>query len=113
MKANESLEIQVEIRNNGGQTQNEPVQLYVSKTDADFKTPLYALKSIQNVAIKSNESEIMTFNLTKQFLEQIDNDGEKMLPEGAYKIYIGSSSPSQRAVELGGLMPLELTVNLK
>lgn len=113
MKANESLEIQVEIRNNGGQTQNEPVQLYVSKTDADFKTPLYALKSIQNVAIKSNESEIMTFNLTKQFLEQIDNDGEKMLPEGAYKIYIGSSSPSQRAVELGGFMPLELTVNLK
>lgn len=113
MKTSETLEIQVEVRNNGDQTQNESVQLYVSKTDAEFKTPLYALKQVQNVVIKSNETETLTFNLSKALLAQVDNDGEKVLPKGAYKIYIGSSSPSQRVFELGGLIPLELTVNLK
>ncbi len=113
MKASGSLDIKVKISNNGGMKQNESVQLYVSKKDATFSTPLYALKAIQHVAIEAGDTKSVSFTITKKQLEQINNEGETVLAKGEYKVFIGTSSPSSRIPELGGSIPIETVIDIK
>ncbi len=49
----------------------------------------------------------------RETLEQVNTKGESVLPKGEYKIYIGTSSPSVRTTELGGIVALELEINVK
>lgn len=113
MKASESVEIEVEIENQGKMEQDEMVQLYVSKKDAGFKTPLYALKAIKKLDVKAGETEKVEFSISKETLQQVNDDGESVLPKGDYKIYVGTSSPSSTLQELGGMEPIEFLIQVK
>ncbi|WP_430816474.1 glycoside hydrolase family 3 C-terminal domain-containing protein [Carboxylicivirga sp. RSCT41] len=112
MKADASLQIDLSVTNNGSMVQNESVQLYVSKPDAGFLTPICALKGIQNVVLGAGETTKVTFTIDKASLAQVNMDGQEVLPLGEYRLYIGSSSPSQRLEALKGTAPLELTVEV-
>ncbi|TNJ44905.1 glycoside hydrolase family 3 C-terminal domain-containing protein [Tamlana fucoidanivorans] len=113
MKSKDTLNIKIKVRNLADFEQNEVIQLYVSKTDLSYPTPLFALKNIQNVTLKAGQSKRLTFKLCKTHLQQINDKGEKELPKGVYKICIGTTSPAARNIELGAQMPIELTIKLK
>ncbi|MCU4157017.1 glycoside hydrolase family 3 C-terminal domain-containing protein [Carboxylicivirga sp. A043] len=112
MKADESIQVELTITNTGSMLQNESIQLYVSKTDAGFVTPICALKDFKNRAIAPGETSNVSFEINKETLSQIDMDGQKVLPLGEYKLFVGSSSPSNRLKSLNGMKPLELTVEV-
>nr|WP_320117825.1 glycoside hydrolase family 3 C-terminal domain-containing protein [uncultured Marinifilum sp.] len=113
MHAKESREIEVNISNNGNMIQNEAVQLYVSKKDADFVTPIYALKDFKNISLNAGETTSVIFTIDRKILAQIDQNGQEVLPKGEYQVYIGNASPSKRIKELGGLSPIEMTISIK
>jgi beta-glucosidase len=113
MKPNDTLEVKLKVMNTSEFIQNEVFQLYVGKTGLNYPTPQYALKSLKNVELLPGKTEYVVFKIAKQHLEQINNNGQKELPNGNYRIYIGTSSASKRNIELGGQLPIELSVNLK
>ncbi|WP_289054718.1 glycoside hydrolase family 3 C-terminal domain-containing protein [Carboxylicivirga marina] len=112
MKEGGSVQVELEMTNKGKMIQNESVQLYVSKSDAGFITPISALKGIKNVTLASGESTKVSFVIDNETLSQIDMDGQKVLPKGAYKLFIGSSSPSNRLQALNVVKPLGFTVDV-
>ncbi|MCG8579700.1 MAG: glycoside hydrolase family 3 C-terminal domain-containing protein, partial [Bacteroidales bacterium] len=112
MKADGSIQIDLSITNKGVTIQNESVQLYVSKSDAGFLTPICALKDIQSIVLGAGETTNVSFIIDKETLAQINMDGQKVLPVGEYKLFIGSSSPSDRLPALNGMIPLEYNVEV-
>lgn len=113
IKENESLDIEVSLANNGKMIQNEALQVYVSKKDAEFITPIYALKDFKNVTVGAGETTSVNFTIDKNLLSQIDQNGQTVLPKGEYQIYIGNVSPSKRNSALGAPMPINFSVTVK
>ena len=113
IKGNESIDIDVSLTNHGKMMQNEAMQVYVSKKDAEFITPIYALKDFKNITVGAGETTSLSFTIDKKLLSQIDQNGQSVLPKGEYQIYIGNVSPSKRNNMLGASIPINLSVTVK
>jgi beta-glucosidase len=109
----DSAEIEIEVYNKGKMIQDEAIQLYVSKEDADFITPLYALKDFANVTVQAGGKTVVKFKVNKSMLYQIDMNGQTVLPKGDYTLYIGEVSPSKGLDKLAVKEPLKIRVHLK
>ncbi len=95
-------EVSVVIRNQGDISIEEVVQLYISFDVIGLELPKYALVAIQIVALDPNESKKIRFKLEDEMFIYYDNNGLKNDYKGSCNIMIGGSSPSTRALELGG-----------
>jgi len=103
----------LKLKNNGKSRQEETVQLYVSKPDAPFPTPLYALKAIKKVSLKAGEEKQVEFQVLSEMLGQIDMAGKKVLPPGEYNAWIGPACPSEQAIKLGSPAPINFTITVQ
>lgn len=92
-KANSTVPVSVRVTNTGKLDGDEVVQLYTTRQQATYKTPLCALKGFKRIFLKSGESKTVTFELRPQDLAVIDEHGvERYLP-GAVTISVGGSQP--------------------
>ena len=106
----DQVTVKLKIKNTGKFSQEEKVQLYVSKPDAPFPVPIYSLKAIQKVNLEVGEEKLVEFSLSRELLKQVNMKGEKVLPKGEYKVWIGHASPSEKAEQLGSSKPVEYRV---
>ena len=103
----ESLTVKVTVSNAGDRDAEEVVQLYLSDLEASVEVPLYSLKGFQRVALKAGESQELTFMVTSEMMELINDEGRAVLEPGEFKIRVGGSSPGKRSRELGAPEPVE------
>jgi beta-glucosidase len=95
------VELVTKISNTGKFESDEVVQLYVSKVDTKIETPLFSLKGMKRVHLKPGESDDLKFDIEPAMLETINDEGNSLLEKGKYKIYLGTSLPTQRSLDLG------------
>lgn len=96
-----NYKVTVDITNTGEKESEEVVQLYISSPLAGIEDPIYDLKSFQRVSVKPEETKTVTFNLNKNTFNQVNENGEPILRDGEYSVFIGGSLPSLRSVALG------------
>ena len=65
------------------------------------------------MSINAGETVETSFTIDRKILEQVDQDGKRVLPKGDYQIHIGNASPSSRTSELGLAQPLTLTITVE
>ncbi len=109
----EKITLSANVKNTGAFESEEVVQLYATTKDADFDVPMYDLKGFKRVMLKPGESKTVTFELTKNKMENIDNKGNSVFVKGEYTFYLGGSLPSQRSIDLGAQKPVSININLK
>ncbi len=109
VQAGQSLPVCVTVSNLGNVAAEEVVQVYLSDLEASVKVPLHNLVAFQRVALKAGESRDVEFTLTPEMMQLFDENGQQQLEPGAFRITIGGSSPSQRALDLGAPEPVSLT----
>jgi len=109
----EEIIAEVIITNTGNIKAEEAVQLYISDLEASFRVPKYSLIGIKKICISPGESKIVRFTITEKMMSSINMNGEKILEPGKLKIYIGGSSPSERAIELGAAKYIEEILTIK
>lgn len=95
-----SLAATVKLTNTGTTTAQEVVQLYVSDLETSIRAPKHQLFGIKRVALKPNESQEISFEITPQMMELVTEKGDRIVESGAFKVYIGGSSPGNRSTEL-------------
>ncbi|MCF8243350.1 MAG: glycoside hydrolase family 3 C-terminal domain-containing protein [Melioribacteraceae bacterium] len=95
------------ITNVGDYDGEEVVQFYIKDVEASVDAPLSSLRGIKRVSINKGESVTVEFTITPAMLYLIDNNGNKILEPGEFKIIIGGSSPGNRSIELGAAKHLE------
>lgn len=101
IKRGESIELKVKVSNTGDYRGEEVVQLYISDVEASVDAPKHSLKSFQRVNLWPGASEVVSFSITPEMMETINNDGEGMIEPGTFKVHVGGSSPTSRNAALG------------
>lgn len=96
-----SLNSKVTVTNSGDHKAEEVVQLYISDVENSVEAPQYELKGIEKIELEPGASREVIFEITPEMMEIVNNEGEKILEPGDFKIYIGGSSPGKRSAELG------------
>ncbi|MFN3979286.1 MAG: glycoside hydrolase family 3 C-terminal domain-containing protein [Caldilinea sp.] len=99
--ASEALPVQATLTNAGGMTGDEVVQLYLSKVEPAPGDPLYTLVSFQRMHLAAGETRTLDLIVAPEMLATVDDDGRSAVQPGAYRLYVGGSSPGTRSATLG------------
>jgi len=97
IKANESLQVKVDVRNTGNYDGEEVVQLYLQDVVGSITRPVKELKEFQKIALKKGESRTITFNITPDLLKFYNNNLELVLEPGDFRVFIGGNSRDVQA----------------
>ena len=113
IKKGESVTVTAKVMNTGKTDGEEVVQLYVTDVKTSTRAPLYSLDGIKRLKLKSGESQTVSFQVTPHMMELVDENGDRVLESGDFKITIAGSSPSPVAQTLGAATPASIVFTMK
>jgi beta-glucosidase len=106
--AGEELEVSATVKNVGGRTSDEVIELYVSDLDASCRVSHWDLRGFSRITLAPGESRRVSFTLGARDLSLIDERGVRVLEPGRFRVTIGGSQPDARSVALTGQAPLAM-----
>tara|TARA_R110002020_G_scaffold85914_6_gene211936 strand:+ start:99235 stop:101484 length:2250 start_codon:yes stop_codon:yes gene_type:complete len=109
----ETPTVKVTVTNTGKTKGDEVVQLYVTNVKASVDVPNFQLYGTKRITLETGAAQEVSFKITPHMLELVNNDGERVLENGDFKIYIGGSSPMPRSFDLGAPKMAETTLKLQ
>jgi Glycosyl hydrolase family 3 C terminal domain. len=109
---NESVEVQVTVKNTGKVKSDEVAELYLTHEGDPTNQPIYALKGFKRITLSPGESKVVKFSLTPDLLSEIDVNGQAVQPAENIKIRIAGSLPSKRSEELGAAKGVEGSIHV-
>lgn len=96
-KENGTIEVQAKVTNIGEREGDEVVQLYVTDMYASVKTRVMELKDFTRITLAPGESEELNFRLTPYQISLLNDQMDRVVEAGDFKIMVGGSSPSFKA----------------
>lgn len=109
IEAGGRIEIQATVKNTGDMAGAETVQVYVHAC-ADG-APKYQLKALKKVMLDPGEEKEVKLMLTDADFGLYNEGGKKVLNACEYEVYVGTSLPDERSVQLTGKTPLKYAVS--
>jgi beta-glucosidase len=84
--------VSAEVKNTGGRSGTETVQLYVHETASPVAMPIKQLRGFERVDLKAGETKNITLTLTPEDLQLLDRDMHWRVVPGDFEIMMGKSS---------------------
>jgi beta-glucosidase len=109
IRAGDTFNCSITVKNTGSMASEETVQLYLKDVEASVEVPKWQLSGIRKVYLEPGCEQEVTFTLTPGQMAIIDNDGKAVLEPGIFEAYIGGSQPDARSIWLTGT-PVRKTV---
>ncbi|PIQ20302.1 MAG: beta-glucosidase, partial [Cytophagales bacterium CG18_big_fil_WC_8_21_14_2_50_42_9] len=97
IKAGESLQVKVDVRNTGNYEGEEVVQLYLQDVVGSITRPVKELKGFQKIALKKGETRTVTFTITPEDLKFYNNELKYVLEPGDFRVFVGGNSRDVQA----------------
>lgn len=91
----------------------EVVQLYVSDVKSSVPAPLFSLDGMKRVKLKKGESQQVTFDVTPRMMELVNENGDRVIEKGEFKVTIGGCSPVSVGQKLGAAPTVSTTFIVK
>ena len=113
IQKNETAVAEVIVTNTGKYKSDEVVQLYLTHEDLGESTPLYSLKGFKRISLEPGASKKISFPITPNAMELINEEGRPVMVSGKIKISIAGSLPSGRSEALGAAKHVETILTLK
>ncbi|HTJ12202.1 MAG TPA: glycoside hydrolase family 3 C-terminal domain-containing protein [Dinghuibacter sp.] len=89
--------VKATVTNTGHRAGDEVVQLYVTDMYASVKTRVMELKDFDRIALAPGASQEVSFTLTPYQLSLLDDQMDRVVEPGAFRIEVGGRSPSFKA----------------
>jgi beta-glucosidase len=89
---NESVDVELVVRNTGAVRGDETVQLYIRDRVASVTRPVKELKAFRRVSLEPGEDTTVTFRLTPQSLRFWNDRMERVVEPGEFEIMTGANS---------------------
>lgn len=109
IRSGESLSADVTVSNIGKVNADEVVQVYLSDLEASVDVPIHKLIAFKRVQLAAGEKKVLSFTISPEMMQIVDNDGKLILEPGKFRLAIGGCSPSQRGLDLGAPLPVTAT----
>ncbi|MBN2469824.1 MAG: glycoside hydrolase family 3 C-terminal domain-containing protein [Anaerolineae bacterium] len=106
IRAGESVSLNCTLTNSGAVEAEEVAQIYLSDMEASTVVPLYSLIGFQRVHLRPGERAAITFTITPEMMEMVNDAGEHILEPGEFRVIVGGCSPGERGVRLGAAAPI-------
>jgi beta-glucosidase len=113
LQGDKTISVSVEISNTKDQHSEEVVQLYISKKDRNSNDSIVALKGIKRISLFPNETKTVTFELDRTHFSSLTDNGDLQLEKGNHTIYLSSSLPNKRSLDLGAAKWVESEIIVK
>lgn len=91
------VSVRATVTNTGQVKGDEVAQLYVTDMYASVKTRVMELKDFQRLTLEPGESREVAFTLTPYQLSLLNENMDRVVEPGAFKIMVGGKSPSFKA----------------
>jgi len=88
----ETLKVQVNVRNSGQRPGDETVQLYLRQNVASVTRPVRTLRGFTKVRLAPGESKTVDFTLDQNDFASLSADYLPVVESGTFTVYVGGSS---------------------
>ena len=92
IKSGETTSVECTLTNTGAIDGEEVVQLYIKDLLSTIARPVLELKGFQRVALKSGETKKLSFKISPDLLQMLNEKMQTVIEPGTFRIMIGSSS---------------------
>ncbi len=96
----ETIQVQVELKNNSAVEGKEVVQLYVRDMVGSFTRPVKELKGFEMVTLKPFETKVVTFSINQNMLAYFTANKIWEAEPGIFKVFVGGSSEQLLETEI-------------
>ena len=110
--AGDFAELDVAVRNYGAGTE-DVLQVYVKAEDNDWAPPNPVLGAFRRVRLEQGEERSFTVRVPMRAFTTVDGQGERGIRGNGFSVYVGFSQPDKRSVELMGVEPVCVFVEMK
>ena len=100
-KKSDALEYAYTISNPFDYPVEMVVEHYVTPPQADFETPFFDLKHFERIRLEGGETKTIQVFIPLEQLKYYDDNGQRSLIKGEYRLSVGYSLPTDRSFELG------------
>ncbi|MHA1791901.1 MAG: glycoside hydrolase family 3 C-terminal domain-containing protein [Promethearchaeota archaeon] len=107
IKAKDSLNVSVVIKNEGNVTASETIQLYVKALDSPIIVPKHSLQGFRRIYLLPKQEKMVKFTLKPRQLSIVDENGKIFVNPGNYRVFIGGRQPDDYSGEIDGSMVLQ------
>jgi beta-glucosidase len=90
----------------------EVAQIYLSDLEASTVVPLHSLIGFRRVHLRSGEQTVITFTITPEMMEMVNDAGDRVLEPGEFRVTVGGCSPSERGQTLGASAPVSMVFSV-
>ena len=95
VRANDSVNVSVDVTNTGDRDGEEVVQLYVRRPDIEG-APIRALAGFERIALAAGETRSVSFILDGRAMSTVGEDGTRRILPGPVDLWIGGGQPVSR-----------------
>jgi beta-glucosidase len=98
VRTGERIEISADVRNVGGRSGEEVVQLYTTEVGASVPVPVRALQGFRRISLKPGEQKTVSFVLEPRQISVINAEAKRVVEPGAIEISVGGKQPGFRGI---------------
>jgi beta-glucosidase len=98
IRPDETVQVTVNVKNDGSRAGDEVVQLYVKDEAASVPVPIRSLQGFSRVSLAPGEQKTITFTLTPTALSVVDKDMRRVVEPGFFTVEVGGKQPGFRGV---------------
>jgi beta-glucosidase len=107
IRADQSVDVSVDVTNIGQQPGDEVVQLYIRDDECSVPAPQLHLEGFRRVHLIPGQRQTVTFTIQPRQLAVYDDDGRPLVEPGKFIVSLGGGQPADPA---SGAVEIELTV---
>ena len=105
IKANESVNVTIDVKNTGPRAGDEIVQLYIRDLVSSVTRPVKELKDFKRITLSPGETKQVSFTVTPDKLKFYDINMKEIVEPGDFDIMVGPSSQQYSTIKLTVKIP--------
>lgn len=109
---NKGIQLQLVVKNEGTVYTKDVIQAYIHSEGSRLAPPNPALCSFLKTGLHPGEEETVMLTVPKEAFQVVDEDGERVVDAALFSLYVGTSGPDARSIQLTGKEPVMLEIRL-
>jgi beta-glucosidase len=98
LNAGDPLNVEADVKNTGGREGDEVVELYLRSPEFPG-APIHALRGVTRIHLAGGQTQHVHFALDARDLSSVNNNGDRVVAAGSYRISMGGGQPGTGAAQ--------------